>query len=65
MRTIKTELCNKFSWVSSSDLFREDVFDTIEIMIDLKTETHFSSNVNGDLQGEAKSLCDRKIFLFS
>lgn len=44
MRTIKTELCNKFYWVSSSDVFNSEqvpVFDTIEIMTDLKIKIHF------------------------
>lgn len=66
MRTIKTELRDKFRWVGSSDVFSSEqmhVFDTIEIMIGLKTKIHFCSNVYGDLQGNAKSLCDRKIFL--
>lgn len=52
MKTIKTELCNKFSWVSSSDVFSCEevhVFGTIEIMIGLKTEKHFCSNVSGFL----------------
>lgn len=68
MRTVKTELCKKFCWVSSSDAFSSEkmhVFDIIEIMIGLKTKIHFCSNVNGDLQGKAKSLCGTKIFLFS
>jgi len=34
------------------------VFDTIEIMVGLKTKIYFSLNVNGDLQVIAKPLCD-------
>lgn len=34
------------------------VFDTIEIMVGLKTKIHFCLNVNGDLQVKAKPLRD-------
>lgn len=68
MGTIKTELCDKFCWVSSSGVFSSEqmhVFDTIDMVMGLKTKIHFYSNVNGDLQGNAKSLCDSKIFPIS